>query len=75
VERSAVFFIRNLKVSPVLPSVIPIEAEGIAAPILEIFSDKFTLGMRHGVPKQKCHPDRSEAKWRDLLFIICGIES
>jgi hypothetical protein len=21
-------------------------------------------------PKQKCHPDRSEAQWRDLLFII-----
>jgi hypothetical protein len=20
--------------------------------------------------KQKCHPDRSEAQWRDLLFII-----
>jgi hypothetical protein len=19
-------------------------------------------------PKQNCHPDRSEAKWRDLLF-------
>jgi len=26
-------------------------------------------------PKQKCHPDRSEAKWRDLLFIIRIIES
>jgi hypothetical protein len=25
--------------------------------------------------KQKCHPDRSEAKWRDLLFIIRNIES
>src|SRR6202044_1654502 len=25
--------------------------------------------------KQKCHPDRSEAKWRDLLFIIRVIES
>jgi hypothetical protein len=21
-------------------------------------------------PKQKCHPDRSVAKWRDLLFTI-----
>jgi hypothetical protein len=27
------------------------------------------------VPKQKCHPDRSVAKWRDLLFTIRGIES
>jgi hypothetical protein len=26
-------------------------------------------------PKQKCHPDRSEAQWRDLLFIIRSIES
>ena len=25
--------------------------------------------------KQKCHPDRSEAKWRDLLFLIRTIES
>jgi hypothetical protein len=25
--------------------------------------------------KQKCHPDRSEAKWRDLLFIIRIIKS
>jgi hypothetical protein len=25
--------------------------------------------------KQKCHPDRSEAKWRDLLFILRIIES
>jgi hypothetical protein len=25
--------------------------------------------------KQKCHPDRSEAQWRDLLFIIRNIES
>jgi hypothetical protein len=24
--------------------------------------------------KQRCHPDRSEAKRRDLLFIIRGIE-
>jgi hypothetical protein len=23
----------------------------------------------------KCHPDRSVAKWRDLLFTIHGIES
>jgi hypothetical protein len=23
-------------------------------------------GMKNG--KQNCHPDRSEAKWRDLLF-------
>jgi len=26
-------------------------------------------------PQQKCHPDRSEAKWRDLLFIRRSIES
>jgi hypothetical protein len=25
--------------------------------------------------KQKCHPDRSVAKWRDLLFIIRMLES
>jgi hypothetical protein len=25
--------------------------------------------------KQKCHPDRSEAQWRDLLFLIRTIES
>ena len=25
--------------------------------------------------KQKCHPDRSAAKWRDLLFILRSIES
>jgi hypothetical protein len=25
-------------------------------------------------PKQKCHPDRSVAKWRDLLFIIRNIK-
>jgi hypothetical protein len=25
--------------------------------------------------KQKCHPDRSAAKWRDLLFTIHNIES
>jgi hypothetical protein len=22
------------------------------------------------VPEQKCHPDRSEAQWRDLLFLF-----
>src|ERR1700723_2305760 len=26
-------------------------------------------------PQQKCHPDRSAAQWRDLLFIIRGNES
>src|SRR3984885_1652533 len=26
-------------------------------------------------PKQRCHPDRSVAKWRDLLFILRSIES
>jgi hypothetical protein len=25
--------------------------------------------------QQKCHPGRSEAQWRDLLFIIRSIES
>jgi hypothetical protein len=25
--------------------------------------------------KMRCHPDRSEAKWRDLLFILRSIES
>jgi hypothetical protein len=25
--------------------------------------------------KKKCHPDRSVAQWRDLLFIIAIIES
>jgi hypothetical protein len=25
--------------------------------------------------QQTCDPDRSEAKWRDLLFIIPSIES
>jgi hypothetical protein len=25
--------------------------------------------------RQKCHPDRSEAQWMDLLFIIRNIES
>jgi hypothetical protein len=25
-------------------------------------------------PKQRCHPDRSAAKWRDLLFIIRTIK-
>jgi hypothetical protein len=25
--------------------------------------------------KQRCHPDRSEAQWRDLLFSIRNIES
>jgi hypothetical protein len=24
--------------------------------------------------KQRCHPDRSVAQWRDLLFIIRGIK-
>src|SRR5580698_10742991 len=28
------------------------------------------LRYQASTPKQKCHPDRSEAKWRDLLFII-----
>jgi hypothetical protein len=27
------------------------------------------------VSKQRCHPDRSEAEWRDLLFIIRSSES
>jgi hypothetical protein len=26
-----------------------------------------SVGMR--VPKLRCHPDRSAAKWRDLLFL------
>jgi hypothetical protein len=26
-------------------------------------------------PQQKCHPDRSVAKWRDLLFILRSIQS
>ena len=26
---------------------------------------------RHPInPQQKCHPDRSEAQWRDLLFAL-----
>ena len=31
--------------------------------------------METASPKQKCHPDRSVAQWRDLLFIIRSIES
>ena len=28
------------------------------------------FGIVMSVPKKKCHPDRSVAKWRDLLFLL-----
>jgi hypothetical protein len=27
-----------------------------------------TTGLRDAFPQQLCHPDRSEAEWRDLVF-------
>jgi hypothetical protein len=29
-----------------------------------------SLGFGISVPKQMCHPDRSVAQWRDLLFLF-----
>jgi hypothetical protein len=34
----------------------------------------FSLGLGCWYPNQKCHPDRSAAKWRDLLFILRSIQ-
>src|ERR1700677_2593421 len=60
--------VSNLNRSATLPFVIPSEAEGSA--VSRTFpGDVFPL------TKQKCHPDRSEAEWRDLLFILQSIES
>jgi hypothetical protein len=79
VERSALLLIRkaNLKGSATLPFVIPSEAEGSAVPRSDPGNVFLTnsLGNENWVLKQTCHPDRSVAKWRDLLFIIRGIES
>jgi LAO/AO transport system kinase len=33
------------------------------------------FGYENAAPKQKCHPDRSEAEWRDLLFLFSHSES
>jgi hypothetical protein len=32
--------------------------------------EKRFFGSGEPIAKQNCHPDRSEAKWRDLLFTI-----
>jgi hypothetical protein len=32
------------------------------------------LGIGMLVPKQNCHPDRSVAQWRDLLFLFALIK-
>jgi hypothetical protein len=32
------------------------------------FAPKPLLGIGMSMPKQMCHPDRSVAQWRDLLF-------
>jgi hypothetical protein len=33
-----------------------------------MLAPKHLFRVRMLVPKQKCHPDRSVAQWRDLLF-------
>jgi hypothetical protein len=40
-------------------------------PVLEMFSTERVaeLSALPSVPKQRCHPDRSVAKWRDLLSL------
>jgi hypothetical protein len=55
---------RSLSVSN--RSVIPtVAATGLRAPGMKLcFSSLFVRF------EQKCHPDRSEAKWRDLLFTL-----
>jgi hypothetical protein len=46
------------------PFVIPSEAEGSAVRPSALPNFPYQTS----TPKQKCHPDRSVAKWRDLLF-------
>jgi len=61
----------NLNGSVTLPFVIPSEAEGSA--VRPSASRNFPYS--NLTPKQNCHPDRSEAQWRDLQLIIHSRES
>jgi hypothetical protein len=60
----------NAEASPHSPLCHPERSRGICSAPLGPPKSSFQTP----TPKQKCHPDRSVAKWRDLLFIVRIIE-